>query len=153
LVVAASILVAVHFVRGGKGISWREHLRLAVLAFFGVVVNQICFIGVVQSLAEGLDFAVRAGLDAKKVAEVISKGAAQSWQMDNRANTMIDDEFDFGFAVDWVRKDLSICLAEAARNGSRLPVTEIINGYYGEIQEMGGGRWDTSSLIRRFTGD
>ncbi len=115
------------------------------------MVNQICFIGILQSLSEGLNFAVRAGLDAAKVVEVISKGAAQSWQMDNRALTMVEDSFDFGFAVDWVRKDLAICMAEAEENGAELPVTEIINGYYAEIQKRGGGRWDTSSLIRLLT--
>ncbi len=112
------------------------------------MVNQICVAGVVQGLAEGLDFAVRAGLDAHLVLDVISKGAAASWQMDNRGETMLDDAFDFGFAVDWMVKDLSICLAEAGNNGARLPVTEIIRGYYTQIQEMGGGRWDTTSLIR-----
>ncbi len=116
------------------------------------MVNQICIAGLVQGLSEGLDFAVRAGLDGKKVVDVISKGAAQSWQMENRGNTMLDDKFDFGFAVDWMRKDLGICLDEAKRNGANLAVTEIVNGYYAEIQKMGGGRWDTSSLIRRLTG-
>ena len=115
------------------------------------MVNQICIAGLVQGLSEGLNFAQRAGLDGHKVVEVISKGAAGSWQMENRGATMLNDEFEFGFAVDWMRKDLAICLEEAARNGAELPITEIVNGFYGEIQEMGGGRWDTSSLIRRFT--
>ena len=115
------------------------------------MVNQICIAGLVQGLSEGLNFAQRAGLDGHKVVEVISKGAAGSWQMENRGETMLNDEFEFGFAVDWMRKDLAICLEESARNGAELPITEIVNGYYGEIQEMGGGRWDTSSLIRRFT--
>ncbi len=115
------------------------------------MVNQICIAGLVQGLSEGLNFAQRAGLDGHKVVEVISKGAAGSWQMENRGDTMLDDKFDFGFAVDWMRKDLSICLEEAERNGAELPITRIVNDYYGEIQEMGGGRWDTSSLIRRLT--
>ncbi len=115
------------------------------------MVNQICIAGLVQGLAEGLNFAVRAGLDAKAVVDVISKGAAQSWQMDNRGKTMIDDKFDFGFAVDWMRKDLEICRAEAKRNGAELPIVEIVNSFYDEIQAMGGGRWDTSSLMRRLT--
>jgi 3-hydroxyisobutyrate dehydrogenase len=117
------------------------------------MVNQICVAGVVQGLAEGLNFAVRAGLDATLVLDVISKGAAASWQMDNRGESMLEDAFDFGFAVDWMVKDLSICLAEAENNGARLPVSEIIRGYYGQIQEMGGGRWDTTSLIRLLSKD
>jgi len=115
------------------------------------MVNQICIAGLVQGLSEGLDFAQRAGLDGHKVVDVISKGAAGSWQMENRGNTMLNDEFEFGFAVDWMRKDLSICLAEAGKNGAELPITRIVNDFYGEVQEMGGGRWDTSSLIRRLT--
>ena len=115
------------------------------------MVNQICIAGLVQGLSEGLDFAQRAGLDGHKVVDVISKGAAGSWQMENRGNTMLNDEFEFGFAVDWMRKDLAICIDEAARNGAELAVTRIVNDYYGEVQEMGGGRWDTSSLIRRLT--
>jgi len=115
------------------------------------MVNQICIAGLVQGLSEGLNFAQRAGLDGHKVLDVISKGAAGSWQMENRGTTMLNDEFEFGFAVDWMRKDLAICLEEAKRNGAELPITGIVNDYYGEIQEMGGGRWDTSSLIRRFT--
>lgn len=113
------------------------------------MVNQICIAGLLQGLSEGLAFAQKAGLDAKSVVEVISKGAAGSWQMDNRGNTMIDDQFDFGFAVDWMRKDLGICFDEAARNGAMLPVAERVDEYYRELQEMGGGRWDTSALIRR----
>ncbi len=115
------------------------------------MVNQICIAGLVQGLSEGLDFAQRAGLDGHKVVEVISKGAAGSWQMENRGGTMLNDEFEFGFAVDWMRKDLSICLEEARNNGAELPVTRIVNDYYGEVQAMGGNRWDTSSLIRRLT--
>jgi 3-hydroxyisobutyrate dehydrogenase-like beta-hydroxyacid dehydrogenase len=115
------------------------------------MVNQICIAGLVQGLSEGLDFAQRAGLDGHKVVEVISKGAAGSWQMENRGNTMLNDEFEFGFAVDWMRKDLAICLEEADKNGAELPVTRIVNDFYGEVQSMDGGRWDTSSLIRRLT--
>jgi 3-hydroxyisobutyrate dehydrogenase-like beta-hydroxyacid dehydrogenase len=113
------------------------------------MVNQICVVGVVQGLAEAIDFGLRAGLDMKRALEVISKGAAQSWQMENRGPTMIDDKFDFGFATDWMRKDLGICLAEGARNGATLPVTRMIEGFYGEVQAMGGGRWDSSALIKR----
>ncbi len=112
------------------------------------MVNQICIAGLVQALAEGIDFAGRAGLDVERVLDVISKGAAQSWQMDNRAKTMNADKFDFGFAVDWMRKDLDICLAEARANGSQLPVTALVDQFYARVQAMGGGRWDTSSLIR-----
>ena len=115
------------------------------------MVNQICIAGLVQGLSEGLDFAQRAGLDGHKVVDVISKGAAGSWQMENRGTTMLNDEFEFGFAVDWMRKDLGICIAEAESNGAELPVTRTVNDYYAEIQAMGGGRWDTSSLIRRLT--
>jgi 3-hydroxyisobutyrate dehydrogenase len=113
------------------------------------MVNQICVVGVVEGLAEAIDFGLRAGLDMKLALEVISKGAATSWQMENRGQTMIDDKFDFGFATDWMRKDLRICLAEGAQNGAGLPCTRLIEGFYGEIQKMGGGRWDSSSLIRR----
>ena len=116
------------------------------------MVNQICIAGVVQGLAEALHFALEAGLDAKAVVEVISGGAAQSWQMDNRADTMIDGKFDFGFAVDWMRKDLAIVLGEAEGMGLSLPLTELVDGFYAEVQEMGGARNDTSSLIRRFRG-
>ena len=115
------------------------------------MVNQICIASLVQGLAEGLNFAQRAGLDGAKVLDVISKGAAGSWQMENRGLTMLQDKFDFGFAVDWMRKDLDICIEESQKNGADLPLTKIVNNYYAEIQEMGGGRWDTSSLIRRFT--
>jgi 3-hydroxyisobutyrate dehydrogenase-like beta-hydroxyacid dehydrogenase len=115
------------------------------------MVNQICIAGLVQGLSEGLNFAQRAGLDGHKVVDVISKGAAGSWQMENRGNTMLNDEFEFGFAVDWMRKDLAICLEESEHNGAELPVTRIVNDFYGDVQEMGGGRWDTSSLIRRLT--
>ena len=113
------------------------------------MVNQICIAGLVQGLSEGLNFALKAGLDAKLVLEVISKGAAQSWQMENRGKTMVDDKFDFGFAVDWMRKDLRICSETAKQNGAQLPITQTIAGFYDEISKMGGGRWDTSSLIRR----
>ncbi|MCL5775888.1 NAD(P)-dependent oxidoreductase [Limibaculum sp. FT325] len=113
------------------------------------MVNQICIAGLVQGLAEGLNFAQKAGLDGRAVVDVISKGAAGSWQMSNRYETMLDDKFDFGFAVDWMRKDLGICLDEAKRNGARLPVTALVDQFYGEVQDMGGGRWDTSSLLRR----
>jgi 3-hydroxyisobutyrate dehydrogenase-like beta-hydroxyacid dehydrogenase len=112
------------------------------------MVNQICIAGLVQALAEGIDFAARAGLDVEKVLDVISKGAAQSWQMENRGKTMHADKFDFGFAVDWMRKDLGICLAEGRANGAMLPVTALVDQFYAKIQSRGGGRWDTSSLIR-----
>lgn len=113
------------------------------------MVNQICIAGVVQGLSEGLDFASRCGLDVDRVLEVISKGAAQSWQMENRGQTMGRNEFEFGFAVDWMRKDLGLCLEEARRVKGRLPVTALVDQFYAEVQAMGGGRWDTSSLIRR----
>jgi len=113
------------------------------------MVNQICAAGVIEALAEGLHFAEKADLDIPLVIETISKGAAQSWQMENRWETMKDGKFDFGFAVDWMRKDLNICLDEAVRNGAQLPITSTLETWYGEIQEMGGGRWDTSSLIER----
>ena len=113
------------------------------------MVNQICIAGLVQGLSEGIAFAEQAGLDAERVLDVISKGAAQSWQMENRGKTMHARKFDFGFAVDWMRKDLGICLEEAKRNGAKLPVTAIIDQYYGEVQKAGGKRWDTSSLITR----
>ena len=114
------------------------------------MVNQICIAGLVQGLSEGINFGMKAGLNMEDVIEVISKGAAQSWQMENRYKTMIDDKFDFGFAVDWMRKDLKIAMEEAKNNGSLLPVTELVDKYYGDVQEMGGNRWDTSSLIKRF---
>jgi 3-hydroxyisobutyrate dehydrogenase len=113
------------------------------------MVNQICIAGLVQGLSEGLHFARKAGLDIEQLVDVISKGAAGSWQMENRHKTMNQDKFDFGFAVDWMRKDLSICLAEARRNGATLPVTALVDQFYGEVQVMGGGRWDTSSLFAR----
>ncbi|MEO0400414.1 MAG: NAD(P)-dependent oxidoreductase [Pseudomonadota bacterium] len=113
------------------------------------MVNQICIAGLVQGLSEALNFAMASGLDAKAAADVISGGAAQSWQMDNRAKTMIDGEFDFGFAVDWMRKDLGLVLDEARANGSPLPVTALVDQFYKDVQAMGGGRWDTSSLIAR----
>ncbi len=111
------------------------------------MVNQICIAGAVQGLAEALHFAAKAGLDSKAVVDVISKGAAQSWQMDNRASTMIEDRFDFGFAVDWMRKDLGYVLEEARKNGSHLPVTALVDQFYSQVQALGGGRWDTSSLL------
>ena len=113
------------------------------------MVNQICIAGLVQALSEGLHFAERAGLDRQLVIDVISKGAAQSWQMDNRHKTMIAGKFDFGFAVDWMRKDLGICFDEARRNGAHLPVAALVDQFYSEVQSLGGGRWDTSSLIAR----
>jgi 3-hydroxyisobutyrate dehydrogenase len=111
------------------------------------MVNQICITGLVQSLSEGIHFAMQAGLDVEKVIDVISKGAATSWQMQNRWKTMRDGQFDFGFAVDWMRKDLGIAMEEAANNGAKLPLTAIVDGYYAEVQKIGGKRWDTSSLI------
>ena len=114
------------------------------------MVNQICIAGLVQGLSEGINFGIKAGLKMEDVIEVISKGAAQSWQMENRYKTMIDDKFDFGFAVDWMRKDLKIAMDEAKNNGSLLPVTELVDKYYAEVQNMGGNRLDTSSLIKRF---
>ena len=114
------------------------------------MVNQICIAGLVQGLSEAINFGMKAGLNMEDVIEVISKGAAQSWQMENRYKTMIDDKFDFGFAVDWMRKDLKIAMEEAKNNGSLLPVTELVDKYYGEVQGLGGNRWDTSSLIKRF---
>src|SRR6056300_309204 len=113
------------------------------------MVNQICIAGLVQALSEGIHFAQHAGLDVEKVIGVISKGAAQSWQMENRYMTMMNNEFDFGFAVDWMRKDLGIAMEEAGKNGASLPITKIVDGFYEEIQQMGGNRWDTSSLIAR----
>ena len=114
------------------------------------MVNQICIAGLVQGLSEAINFGMKAGLNMEDVIEVISKGAAQSWQMENRYKTMIDDKFDFGFAVDWMRKDLKIAMDEAKKNNSPLPITKIIDEYYAEVQKMGGQRWDTSSLIKRF---
>jgi len=117
------------------------------------MVNQICIAGVVQGLAEGMNFAQRAGLDGDAVLDVISKGAAGSWQMENRGTTMLKDEFEFGFAVDWMRKDLGMCLEEADNNGASLPMTALVDQFYKEIQAMGGSRWDTSSLMKRLTRD
>lgn len=116
-------------------------------------VNQICIAGVLQGLSEGVHFATQSGLDIERVLEAISGGAAQSWQMENRTKTMAADEFDFGFAVDWMRKDLRIALTEARENGSRLALTALVDQFYADVQAMGGGRWDTSSLIRRLNRD
>jgi len=113
------------------------------------MVNQICIAGLVQGLSEGINFGMQAGLDMKLVLDAISKGAAQSWQMENRGKTMVDDQFNFGFAVDWMRKDLSLCLDEARRNGAPLPVIALVDQFYRDVQRMGGGRFDTSSLIKR----
>lgn len=113
------------------------------------MVNQICIAGLVQGLSEAIAFGQRAGLDMAQVLDVIGKGAAQSWQLDNRGPTMVQDQFDFGFAVDWMRKDLGLVLDEAKRNGARLPVTALVDQFYADVQQMGGGRWDTSSLIKR----
>jgi len=113
------------------------------------MVNQICIAGLVQGLSEGIAFGMKAGLNMEQVLDVIGKGAAQSWQMDNRGKTMAADKFDFGFAVDWMRKDLGLVLDEAKRNGARLPVTALVDQFYGDVQRMGGNRWDTSSLIKR----
>lgn len=113
------------------------------------MMNQICIAGIVQGLSEALHFGQKAGLDCNAVIDVISKGAAQSWQMENRAHTMLDNTFDFGFAVDWMRKDLSIALDEARKNGSTLALTALVDQYYTDVQKMGGGRWDTSSLLTR----
>ena len=113
------------------------------------MVNQICIAGLVQGLSEGIHFAKKAGLDVEAVVETISKGAAQSWQMENRYKTMMVGKYDFGFAVDWMRKDLAICTSEARRNGAHLPVAALIDQFYSEVQKMGGGRWDTSALLAR----
>ena len=131
----------------GKNISLIGEVGSGQLA---KMVNQICIAGLVQGLSEGINFGMKAGLNMEDVIEVISKGAAQSWQMENRYKTMIDDKFDFGFAVDWMRKDLKIAMDEAKNNGSLLPVTELVDKFYGEVQGMNGNRWDTSSLIKRF---
>ena len=117
------------------------------------MVNQICIAGLIEGLAEALHFAGRAGLDIGKVIATISKGAAQSWQMENRYKTMAADKFDFGFAVDWMRKDLGICLAESKRNNARLPVTALIDQFYAQVHARGGNRWDTSSLIHLLAND
>jgi 3-hydroxyisobutyrate dehydrogenase len=116
---------------------------------FAKMVNQIAIAGLLQGLAEAIDFGMRAGLEMNAVVEVISKGAAGSWQMENRHQTMIAGKYEFGFAVDWMRKDLGICLEEARRNGAHLPVTALVDQFYSDVQAMGGGRWDTSSLIAR----
>jgi 3-hydroxyisobutyrate dehydrogenase len=116
------------------------------------MVNQVCIAGVLQGLAEAMNFALEAGLDANAVVDVISKGAAQSWQMESRAPTMIRGEYDFGFAVDWMRKDLSLVLGEARRIGLSMPLTALVDQFYADVQNMGGGRQDTSSLLRRFRG-
>ena len=113
------------------------------------MVNQICIAGLVQGLSEGIAFGMAAGLDMKQVLSVIDKGAAQSWQMENRGHTMVDGKFDFGFAVDWMRKDLGLVIDEAKRNGARVPVTALVDQFYADVQQMGGNRWDTSSLIQR----
>ena len=143
----------------GKAQSVLEHYARAVTLMGPVgagqltkMVNQICIAGLVQALSEGINFAQREGLDAERVLDVISKGAAQSWQMENRGKTMVADKFDFGFAVDWMRKDLGICLDEARKNGAQLPVSALVDQFYAEIQKMGGRRWDTSSLIARLEG-
>ena len=117
------------------------------------MVNQICIAGLLQGLAEGMNFAKRAGLNGDRVVDVIAKGAAGSWQMENRGKTMLADTFDFGFAVDWMRKDLGMCLAEANRNGASLPVTAVVDQFFKNVQALGGGRWDTSSLMRLLTRD
>jgi 3-hydroxyisobutyrate dehydrogenase len=133
--------------------SYSKKMKLLGVAGNGQLakmVNQICIAGLVQGLSEAINFGMKAGLNMKYVIEVISKGAAQYWQMDTRYETMIDDKFEFGFAVDWMRKDLKIAMDEAKNNGSLLPITEVVDKYYGEVQEMGGNRWDTSSLIKRF---
>ena len=114
------------------------------------MMNQMCIAGAVQGLSEAINFGINAGLDMDKVMDTISKGAAQSWQMENRYRSMTDNKFDFGFAVDWMRKDLKIAMDEAKNNGSLLPVTELVDKYYSEVQDMGGNRLDTSSLIKRF---
>jgi 3-hydroxyisobutyrate dehydrogenase/2-hydroxy-3-oxopropionate reductase len=113
------------------------------------MVNQICIAGLLQGLSEGMAFGMKAGLNMEQVLDVIGKGAAQSWQMDNRGKTMVADKFDFGFAVDWMRKDLGLVMDEAKRNGARLPVTALVDQFYADVQQMGGKRWDTSSLIKR----
>jgi 3-hydroxyisobutyrate dehydrogenase len=113
------------------------------------MVNQICIAGLVQGLSEGIHFAKKSGLDVAEVIDTISKGAAQSWQMENRYKTMNEGKYDFGFAVEWMRKDLSICIAESRRNGAHLPVTALVDQFYSEVEKMGGKRWDTSSLMAR----
>lgn len=145
---------AVHFSKAETVLqSYAKSCRLLGAAGAGQLakmVNQICIAGVVQGLSEALHFATQAGLDVKSVLDVISKGAAQSWQMENRGYTMVDGQFNFGFAVDWMRKDLGITLQEARRNGAQLPLTALVDQFYAEVQAQGGGRFDTSSLITRF---
>jgi 3-hydroxyisobutyrate dehydrogenase-like beta-hydroxyacid dehydrogenase len=128
-----------------------QHMGPSGAGQLAKMVNQICIAGVVQGLAEGLNFARTAGLNIDKLLAAIGKGGAASWQMDNRGKTMIDGKFDFGFAVDWMRKDLGICLDEASRNGASLPVTALVDQFYADVQRAGGNRWDTSSLITRLT--
>jgi 3-hydroxyisobutyrate dehydrogenase len=135
--------VAMHFSRAVTLVGDSGAGQLAKM------VNQICIAGLVQALSEGIAFGQAAGLDMKLVLDVISKGAAQSWQMENRGTTMVDDKFDFGFAVDWMRKDLGLAINEANRNGARLPVTALVDQFYADVQKMGGRRFDTSSLIKR----
>jgi len=139
-------LLAAH----AKNVTWMGPAGAGQLT---KLVNQICLAGLIQSLAEGLAFAERAGLDPRRVVEVISKGAAQSWQMDHRAATMIEGRFDFGFAVDWMRKDLALALAEAERCGAELPAATLVDAFYAELQRSGGGRLDTSSLVTRLRGE
>lgn len=129
--------------------KFSRHLGVAGSGQLAKMVNQICIAGVVQGLAEGLWFAQQAGLPVAEVVDVISKGAAQSWQMDNRASTMLDDHYDHGFAVDWMRKDLALVMSQANNMGLQLPLTDMVNSFYADVQAMGGGRWDTSSLLRR----
>ena len=129
--------------------SFRQALYQPGSGQLAKMVNQICIAGLVQGLSEGLHFAQKAGLDIEKLVATISKGAAQSWQMENRYKTMAAGKFDFGFAVDWMRKDLGICLGEARKNGAHLPVTALVEQFYAEVQTMGRKRWDTSSLIAR----
>ena len=124
-----------------------QHIGASGAGQLAKMVNQICIAGIVQGLAEGLSFAQTAGLDITKLLAAIGKGGAASWQMENRGKTMTDGKFDFGFAVDWMRKDLGICLDEASRNGASLPVTALIDQFYADIQRMGGNRWDTSSFL------
>jgi 3-hydroxyisobutyrate dehydrogenase len=126
-----------------------ERLGAAGSGQLAKMVNQICIAGIVEGLSEGINFAQRAGLDVEQLIGVISQGAAGSWQMVNRSATMARNEFDFGFAVEWMRKDLGFCLDEARRNGAKLPLTELVDGFYAEVEAMGGRRWDTSSLIAR----
>lgn len=129
------------------------HIGPAGHGQYAKMVNQMCIAGILQGLSEGLNFGQKAGIDMAKVLETISKGAAQSWQMENRGTTMLDGAFDFGFAVDWMRKDLAICLEEAGRVGARVPVTALVDQFYAQVQARGGGRWDTSSLIQLLAKD